>query len=129
MRLSNRDVVATLLVAAAGLVYMLWVVGSAPFSMSSVRAIGIVVLALGFLASATAVVPTFSQLLHGNKAYLAVTSTLGVIAAVAGVQMLVTASEVSLAVVMVAMITMWLLATAHHRLSATTAHPAPARAG
>ncbi|MFZ0161540.1 MAG: hypothetical protein WAL50_21115 [Kineosporiaceae bacterium] len=121
MSLSKRDTVATVLVAVAGLLYVLWALGSAPFSLSGTRATGIAVLALGFIASATAVVPTFSQLLHGSKAYLAITSTLGVIAAAAGVQMLLTASETGLAVVMVAMVAMWLLATTHHRLGGRTA--------
>jgi hypothetical protein len=65
-------------------------------------------------------VPTFVELLHGNKTYLAVTSTLGVIAAVAGVQMLVTASGTGLAVLMITMIAMWIIATTHHRRTAKT---------
>ncbi len=115
MRLSKRDWVATALVAAAALLYALWALGWAPFGMDGIRATGIGVLALGFLASAWAVVPTFGQLLHGDKIYLAVTSAIGVIAAAAGVQMLLTASETGLLVVMVAMIVMWLMATLHHR--------------
>lgn len=109
------------MVAAAGLLYALWAFGSAPFGLDGTRATGIGVLALGFLASAWAVVPTFGQLLHGDKTYLAVTSTIGVIAAAAGVQMLLTASETALLVVMVAMIVMWFMATLHHRQVAAPA--------
>jgi hypothetical protein len=39
--------------------------------MSSARVTGAAVLALGFAASASAVVPGFAQLLHGSKTYLA----------------------------------------------------------
>jgi len=56
--------------------------------MSGTRATGIVILGLGFVASATAVVPGFEDLMHGNKAYLAASSLLGLVAFVAGVLML-----------------------------------------
>lgn len=78
--------------AAAGFLYLRWALGSALPGMSSTRAKGVAVLALGFAASASAVVPTFGQLLHGNKAYLVITSLIGLAAATAGVQVLITAS-------------------------------------
>lgn len=120
MNLQKRDLVATGFVAVAGVIYLLWLVDSLPTAMSSVRAAGAVILALGFAASATAVVPTVDQLLHGNKVYLAVTSVLGFVALVAGVVMLVSSSDAALAVVMAAMIAMWLIATIHHSLLART---------
>jgi predicted branched-subunit amino acid permease len=120
MNLQKRDLVATGFVAVAGVIYLLWLLDSLPTAISGVRAAGAVILALGFAASATAVVPTVDQLLHGNKVYLAVTSTLGVVALVAGVVMLVNSSDVALAVVMAAMIAMWLIATIHHSLLART---------
>jgi hypothetical protein len=115
MRLSKRDTIATVLVAVAALLYLLWALGWAPFGLDGTRATGIAVLALGFAASASAVVPTFDQLLHGSRIYLAVSSAIGVLAAAAGVYLLATASEAGLAVVMVAMIAMWVMATVHHR--------------
>jgi uncharacterized membrane protein YqgA involved in biofilm formation len=78
---------------------------------------------LGFVASATAVVPTFERLLHGDKRYLALTSVLGLVAAAAGVQMLVTASRIGLAVLMASMVALWIIATAHHTTQAR--RPAP----
>jgi hypothetical protein len=54
MYLSKRDVIATGLVAVAGLLYLLWAIGSALPGMSSARAPGVAVLALGFAASASA---------------------------------------------------------------------------
>ena len=98
-----------------------WAAGSAPPGMSGTRASGIVVLALGFAASASAVVPGFAQLLHGNKAYLVLTSLLGTVALVGGVHMLVAASETGLGIAIVAMIVLWLIATIHHSLPAQTA--------
>ena len=114
MRLPKQDIIATVLVAAAGLLYLLWAVGSAPLGLSSTRATGLVVLGLGFAASASAVVPHFEQLVHGNKAYLAVTSLIGLVALIAGVQMLLTASGAALGVLMATMGTLWLIATIHH---------------
>jgi hypothetical protein len=88
--------------------------------MSSTRATGVAVLALGLAASASAVVPAFGQLPHGSKAYLAITSLIGLAAAAAGVQMLITASGAGLTVVMAAMAVLWLIATIPHRLLAKT---------
>lgn len=118
MRLSRRDSIATGMVVAALVVYVLWAAGHPLPSMSGTRATGMVVLVLGFLASATAVVPSFVQLLHGSRAYLATTSLIGAVAFIAGVQMLYTASEIGLAVVMAAMVLLWLIATIHHSLLA-----------
>jgi len=125
MNLPKRDVIATSLVVIAGVLYLLWVTGSAPLGMSGMRATGIVILALGFAASATAVVPSFGQLLHGNKIYMTVTSLIGLIAFVGGVLMLVAESDAGLAVVMAAMVVLWLIATIHHSLLAKTASPPP----
>ena len=123
MKLQNRDLVATGLVAAAGAIYLLWLLDAVPTGMSGVRVTGAVILALGFAASATAVMPTFDQLLHGNRIYLAVTSLLGLVALVAGVVMLVGPSQTAMAVVMVAMFGMWIIATIHHSLLAKTTSP------
>jgi hypothetical protein len=118
MRLSKTDIIATVLVAAAAVLYMLWAIGSTLPGMSSTRATGVAILALGFAASASAVVPAFDQLLHGNKTYLVITSLIGLAAAAAGVQMLITASGTGLTVVMAAVAVLWLIATIHHSLLA-----------
>jgi preprotein translocase subunit SecG len=123
MHLPTRDIIATCLVAASGLLYLLWAIGSTLPGMSSTRATGVAVLALGFAASASAVVPTFGQLLHGSKTYLAITSLIGLAALAAGVQMLITASGAALTVVMAAMAVLWLIATIHHSLLAKTGQP------
>lgn len=58
VNLPKRDVIATCLVAAAGVLYLLWAAGSSPPGMSGARASGALILALGFAASAIAVVPS-----------------------------------------------------------------------
>ena len=123
MHLPKRDILATGLVAAAGVLYLLWAIGSTLPGMSSVRVTGVAALALGFAASASAVVPDFGQLLHGNKVYLVMTSLLGLAAAAAGVQMLITASGTGLAILMAAMTVLWLIATIRHGLLAKTGLP------
>jgi hypothetical protein len=123
MHLPTRDIIATGLVAVAGLLYLLWAIDSTLPGMSSTRATGVAVLALGFAASASAVVPGFGQLLHGNKAYLVITSLIGLAALAAGVQMLITASGAGLTAVMAAMAVLWLIATIHHSLLAKTGLP------
>ncbi len=114
----KRDLLATALVAVAGVLYWLWAVSAAPMGLQSVRATGLVILALGFAASASAVVPGFDELLHGNKTYLAVSAAMGLVALAGGVQMLLTASELGLAVLMGAMGVLWLMATIRHWLLA-----------
>ena len=125
MNLPKKDVIATGLVAVAGVLYLLWVTGSSPPGTSGMRVTGMVILALGFAASASAVVPSFGQLLHGNKIYVTVTSLIGLAAAIGGVLMLVAESDAGLAVVMAAMVVLWLIATIHHTLLAKTAPPTP----
>jgi hypothetical protein len=127
MHLPKRDLLATGLVAIGGLLYLLWAIDSTLPGMSSTRATGVAVLALGFAASASAVVPGFDQLLHGNKVYLVLTSLIGVAAFAAGVQMLISASGAALTVVMAAMAVLWLIATVHHSQLAKTGPP-PRRA-
>ena len=114
MGLPKRDVIATALVAVAGVLYGLWAAGY----WTSVHATGVVVLALGFVASASAVVPGFEQLIRGNKAYLAVTSLIGLVAFIAGIQMLITASGSGLTVMVIATGVLWVISTVHHTMLA-----------
>jgi hypothetical protein len=112
MHFPKRDLIATGLVAVASVLYWMWAAESTP--LDSVRATGTVILALGFAASASAVVPGFEQLLHGSKTYLAMTSAIGLVAFGAGLQMLIAASETGLGVLMITMVVLWAIATAHH---------------
>jgi hypothetical protein len=114
LRLSRRDLVASAAVGAAAVVYALRALGAALPGHGSVRATATVVLALGFIASASAVVPTFDRLMHGNKLYLGATSLLGVLALAGGVQAIVARSAVGLTILFASMIVLWAVATGHH---------------
>jgi hypothetical protein len=114
MRLPKRDIIATAVVAAAGVLYLSWAIDATLPGLSGTRATGLVVLGLGFAASASAVVPGFDQLIHGSKTYLGVTSLIGFVAFGAGVEMLLDASEAALGVLVGAMALLWLIATIHH---------------
>jgi predicted RNA-binding Zn-ribbon protein involved in translation (DUF1610 family) len=60
-------------------------------------------------------VPTFGALLHGNKAYLAITSLLGVAAFVGGLLTLISGSAAGFAIMIAATVALWLISTVHHR--------------
>ncbi len=118
MHFPRRDLLATGLVAVAGFIYVLWTLDV----VSNVRVAGIVMLVCGFAASASAVVPGFDDLLRGNKAYLVLTSLIGLLALVGGAAVLFAASETALTVVMAAMVVLWAVTTAHHLLLAAPSH-------
>ena len=121
MRLPMRDAIASGLVAVAGLLYGLWSFNLAPWGMSSVRMTGVAILALGFLASASAVVPGFEELIRGSQAYLAVTTLMGLGALAGGLWMLVASAETGLSVLVGAMGGMWVISTVHHSMLAAAA--------
>jgi len=122
MRVPKRDLIATGVVALAVALYVLWLVDIALPWMDGFRATGAVLLGLGFAASLIAVVPGFDALLHGNKAYLAVTSLLGTAAFAGGLLMLISASDIGLAILMAAMVVLWAIATSHHMLIDAKVH-------
>lgn len=114
MSLPRKDIIATSMVLLAVVAYVLWLTDTALLSLSETRVAGLVILALGFVASAVAVVPNFDQLLHGSKLYLVATSILGLGALIAGMVMLVSSSGTALTVVMGVLVVLWVIATVHH---------------
>lgn len=125
MRLLKKDIAATVLVAAGGVIYLLKVTDVVLPGTGGTRAAAAIILAVGFAASAMAVVPGFEDLIHGSKVYLAAASLLGVAALVSGVIALVTGSSTALAALMAATVVMWLMATIRHAAVAAAAAPAP----
>jgi hypothetical protein len=112
MSITIRDRIATILVAIATLVYVLWFTGLVGgLSPSSVA---LIVLALGFIASASAVVPGFASLLAGSRPYLALASVGGLVAFMCGAITVTQASEETLAVLVVATVGLWAAATVRH---------------
>jgi hypothetical protein len=124
MRLPTRDIIATTAVAVAVLLWALWVADATLSGLSSDRATGLAVLVLGFVASASAVVPGFGDLMHGNKSYLAGTSVLGLLALIAGIVTLVSPSSTALALLVAALAALWVISTWHHLVLAKHA-PSP----
>ena len=114
MHLPKRDMIATGLVAVAVVLYLLWALDTAIVGLDGTRATGIVVLALGFAASASAVVPGFDGLIHGNRTYLVATAVIGLVAFGAGITMLVASSEAALGVLIATMCVLWMISTVHH---------------
>ena len=114
MSISWRDRIATLLVAAATLIYLLWLTG--PLEGLTASSIAVLVLALGFIASASAVVPGFAGLLSGSRMYLALASLGGLVALVCGVLTVAQATEQTLAMLVVATIGLWVAATVRHAM-------------
>lgn len=118
MRIPWRDAVATLFVAIALAVYSAWALGMQLPQFMTVGAVAAIVLALGVLASASAVVPGFAELLRGSRLYLAMTSALGLLALAAGLFALVAGDAAALAALVLATVAMWAMATARHAVGA-----------
>jgi hypothetical protein len=118
---------ATVSVLAAVVVYTLWLAGAGSQDITGVRVVTGVVLALGFVASASAVVPGFEGLLHGSKAYLASASVIGLGALVAGIVALVSGREEILGLLVAATVVLWVVSTIRHSSAGTHARAAPAR--
>lgn len=129
MRLTWRDRLATFVVAAAALLYLVWFSFDDGASETEVRWITAIVLALGFVASASAVVPGFEGLIHGSRLYLAVSSLLGLGAFAAGIAALVTGDEVWLVLLVVLTVVLWAMSTMRHAAASPRSVPPPADAG
>ncbi|PWI17023.1 hypothetical protein DI272_24800 [Streptomyces sp. Act143] len=128
MRLPRRDIIATALVAAGAVVYLLKAADAVLPGTGGTRAAAAIILALGFAASASAVVPGFEELWHGSRVYLVAASLLGVVALVGGVLTLAAARDTALAVLMAATTALWLMATIRHAVLARAAAPLSAPA-
>ena len=115
-RLTGRDRAASAFVALGTIIYLSWLADAELPGLSSVRAVTVAVLALGFAASASAVVPGFESLIHGSKVYLGLTSLLGAGALAAGILALVTESEGWLAALVATTLVMWVVSTIRHTM-------------
>lgn len=122
MRLSMRDLIATLLVAIALLLCAAWALGVDMPIASSVRVAAAAVLILGIAASLSAVVPSFTALIHGSKSYLAVSSVLGLVALGAGLVAVVRGEALALTALIASTVVLWALSTNRH-MSEASAQP------
>jgi hypothetical protein len=122
MRLTVRDGLATVFVAAAAAVYLLWVTGAAMTGWS-VRVTAAVVFALGFaacLSDQQQMAVVYGAVGEGPRpspAYVVLASAIGALALAAGVIALVTGSAAMLATLAASVGSLWVIATARHALT------------
>ncbi len=124
MRISIRDGLATLFVAAAALVYALWATGAA-LSDWSPRETAAVVFTLGFVTCMTdqkqmAVVYGAARGKRPPITYVVLVSALGAAALVTGILALVIGSTALVATLTALVVGMWVAATARHALTPET---------
>ena len=128
MRFGVRDGLATLFVAAAAVVYVLWVTGAAMTGWS-VRVTAAVVFALGFAACLTdqkQMAVVYGAAGEGPRppvAYVVLASAIGALALAAGVIALVTGNAAMLATLAASMAGLWVIATARHMLMSGSGNP------
>ena len=130
MRLTWKDGLATLLVAAAAVLYALWAAGALMPGVST-RWMTVIAFALG-AAACTANQRELGEVYGATREgprppglYIALATALGIVMLVAGILAFVLASEATL---VAAMIALWLIATGRHALTSRPlqlrAHPA-----
>jgi hypothetical protein len=120
MRLTWRDVVATLFVAVAVVIYALWVTGTA-MADTSTRVLAAVVFGLGWAACTTnqkELASVYGTDAHRRTAmaYVVFASLIGFVALVAGIVAIAGASEAILATLAGAMIALWAMSTVRHAI-------------
>ncbi|HSL32053.1 MAG TPA: hypothetical protein VK871_00310 [Candidatus Limnocylindrales bacterium] len=114
MRLTNRDRFATIVVAAGVLLAAGWFARLPGLESVDIRAVTLVILALGLPASAAAVIPGWDDLIHGSKLYMLGASLLGVAAAGAAVLTLVNGTEWTLVALVALTVVLWAVSTLRH---------------
>lgn len=133
MRLTWRDGLATLLVAAAAMLYALWATNALMPGVST-RWMTVIAFALG-MAACTANQRELGELYGATRQgprtsglYIALATALGIVMLAAGIVAFVLASEAMLATLVAGMVALWLIATARHVLTGRhpqlRAHPA-----
>ncbi|MEO3859652.1 hypothetical protein [Acrocarpospora sp. B8E8] len=129
MRLTWKDAITTVVMAAVVALYVAYTQGSDLLLASSVRWTTVSILVLGMVGGCAF---GAADQLYGasrstfTRAYTVVTTVLGVTALTAAVVGLIAASEVALTVLFAATATLWLLATVRHMLP-VTARPSEPR--
>ena len=118
MRLTWRDGMATLLVAAAAGLYALWATGAALAGMST-RWMTVIAFALG-MAACTANQRELGEVYGATPgaarppgSYVTLATALGIVMLVAGIVAFLMASQAMLATLVATMAALWLLATVY----------------
>ena len=122
MRLTWKDGLAAAFVAAAAVLYAVWLAG-AGMSGTSTRVLGALVFGLGFAACTTnssEMADVYGAAPRKRRVpmpYVVTASLIGMVALVAGVITLVTADEAMLATLVVAMIVLLVMSTVRHAVA------------
>ena len=119
MSLTKKDALATALVGAAGVLYLLWVGGTTVAGLSGPRALAVAIFALGVGGCTTARSNMGALYGAGGRPrppllYVVVTSVLGGVTLVAGMVAMYGGSTAWLATLTGTMVALWALATIRH---------------
>jgi hypothetical protein len=120
MRLTRKDLRATVVVVGAAVFYTLWLTGTVAADMST-RVVAAVVLALGWLGCTSDV--DQMKVVFGVEGkrppllYVVLASLVGGVALVAGTIAIVWSNEAMLATLVVAMAALWIAATVRHQIA------------
>ena len=114
MRLTWKDAVSTVLMAAIVVIYVAFLNSTTAWLISSARGTAAAVLVLGIVGGCGMSAAAEQYQGKQARAYTSFACALGGTALVAGVIALITASTVALAILVVATLALWLVATARH---------------
>lgn len=128
MRLTLKDAAATLLAGAIVAIYVAFLNGTGAWLISSARGTVLAVLVLGIIGCGFGTVTDLYVRARPavTRIYTVTASMVGAAALAAAVTGLITGSTVSLAILVAAVLALWLIATARHAL-ARPAGPAGGR--
>ena len=114
MRLTWKDAIATVFMAAIVVIYVAFLNSTTAWLISSARGTAAAVLVLGIVGGCGMSAAAEQYQSERAQAYTSFASVLGATALVAGVIALITASTVALAILVVATLALWLVATMRH---------------
>jgi hypothetical protein len=117
MRLTWKDAVATVFMAAIVIIYVAFLNSTTAWLISSARGTAAAVLILGIVGGCGMSAAAEQYQGERARAYTSFASALGATALVAGVLALITASTVALAILVAATLALWLVATVRHALT------------
>jgi hypothetical protein len=123
MRLTWKDAVSTVFMAAIVVIYVAFLNSTTAWLISSARGTTAAVLVLGIVGGCGMSSADYQEQGTWARAYLGLASVLGITALVAGVVALITASTVSLAILVAATFALWLAATVRHTITRPAVRP------
>lgn len=130
MRLTWKDGLATVFVAAAVVIFAVWSAGGSVVGISG-RGLVVAIFLLGIAGCYTAQ-SQFEAVYGGNgtirppMGYVVLVSVVGALATVAGIVALIVGGGLAVTTLLLAMIVMWILSTARHQLRTSAGPPVAA---